>query len=191
MLEKAAFFRAVTDAETLPKNIAEVIFCGRSNVGKSSIINALCSQKNLARTSKTPGRTRTINVYSASIGKWIIDLPGYGFARVSPQEKKLWQKMIEDCIAHRKTKKSVYIIVDAFVGPTDLDYDMAYWLKDNGINFKIAANKCDKIPEVDMQEVENKTAQCFEIVKDDVFAVSAKQKNGIDKLKTDIIKFLK
>ncbi|MDR1196407.1 MAG: ribosome biogenesis GTP-binding protein YihA/YsxC [Endomicrobium sp.] len=191
MLEKAVFFRAVTEAETLPKNIAEVIFCGRSNAGKSSAINALCSQKNLARTSKTPGRTRSINVYSVSIGRWIIDLPGYGFARVSPQEKKLWQKMIEDCIVRRKTKKSVYMIVDAFVGPTDLDYDMAYWLKDNGINFKIVANKCDKIPEVDMPEVENKIAQCFEICKNDVFAVSAKQKSGIDKLKTDIIKFLK
>lgn len=191
MLEKTAFFRATTEAETLPKNTAEVIFCGRSNVGKSSTINALCSQKNLARTSKTPGRTRTINVYSISMGKWIIDLPGYGFARVSPAEKALWQKMIESCIVKRKSKKTVYVIVDAFVGPTDLDYDMVYWLKENGVKFKIVANKCDKIPQVDMPEVENKIAEYFETGTENVFAVSAKQKNKIDKLKADIISFLK
>ncbi|MDR2427156.1 MAG: ribosome biogenesis GTP-binding protein YihA/YsxC [Endomicrobium sp.] len=191
MLEKMAFFMAVTEAETLPKNIAEVIFCGRSNVGKSSTINALCSQKKLAYTSKTPGRTRTINVYDVSTGKWIIDLPGYGFARVSPKEKRHWQKMIEDCIVERKTKKAVYIIVDAFVGPTELDYDMAYWLKDNGIDFKIVANKCDKIPQVNMPEVENKISEYFEIDKKDVFAVSAKKRNGIDKLRNDIKLFLK
>lgn len=191
MLAKTAFFRATTEAETLPKNIAEVIFCGRSNVGKSSTINALCSQKNLARTSKTPGRTRTINVYSISMGRWIIDLPGYGFARVSPQEKKLWQKMIESCIVRRNTKKTVYIIVDAFVGPTELDYDMAHWLKENGVRFKIIANKCDKIPQVDMPAVENKIAEYFDTDEKDVFAISAKQKDKIDKLKTDIIMFLK
>ncbi|MCL2144956.1 MAG: ribosome biogenesis GTP-binding protein YihA/YsxC [Endomicrobia bacterium] len=190
MLEKASFFRAVTEAAALPKNIAEVIFCGRSNVGKSSAINALCSQKNLARTSKTPGRTRTINVYDVSVGRWIIDLPGYGFARVSPKEKELWRKMIESCIAERKSKKTVYIIVDAFVGPTDLDHDMAYWLQKNGIPFKIIANKCDKIPQVNMPEVKNKIAEHFEIDVKNVFAVSARNKKGIDGLRADLEKFL-
>jgi GTP-binding protein len=191
MLEKTAFFRAVTDAETLPQNISEVIFCGRSNVGKSSTINALCSQKNLARTSKTPGRTRSVNVYSVSMGRWIIDLPGYGFARVSPKEKESWQKMIETCIAERKSKKTVYIIVDAFIGPTRLDYDMAHWLKERGAAFKVVANKCDKIPQVDMEAVADKIAEYFEIEKKDVFAISAKRKTGADKLKADIISFIK
>ncbi|MCL1972865.1 MAG: ribosome biogenesis GTP-binding protein YihA/YsxC [Endomicrobia bacterium] len=191
MLEKTVFFRATTEAQTLPKNISEVIFCGRSNVGKSSAINALCSQKNLARTSKTPGRTRTINVYGVSMGRWIVDLPGYGFARVSPKEKELWRKMIESCIAERKSKKTVYIIVDAFVGPTDLDYDMAYWLKEHSVPFKIAANKCDKIPQVNMPEVENKIAEYFETDVKNVFAISARDKDGIDRLRADIEKFLK
>ena len=119
MLEKTVFFRAESKADSLPQSVAEIILSGRSNVGKSSVINALCSQKNLARTSKTPGRTRSINVYSAAMRKWIIDLPGYGFARVSLQEKELWNKMIEECIIQRKSKKVVYIIVDAFVGPTN------------------------------------------------------------------------
>lgn len=191
MLEKTAFFRATSEAETLPKNIAEVIFCGRSNVGKSSTINALCSQKKLARTSKTPGRTRTVNVYSVSMGRWIIDLPGYGFARVSPQEKELWQKMIETCIAERKSKKMVYIIVDALVGPTELDYDMACWLGEHAVPFRIVANKCDKVPQVDMDAVTDKIAEHFETDKKNVFAVSAKEKSGIDRLRVDIEKFLK
>ena len=191
MLEKTVFFTTVSEVEDLPENISEVIFCGRSNVGKSSTINALCSRKNLARTSKTPGRTRTVNVYSVSAGRWIIDLPGYGFARVSPQEKKMWRKMVENCIAARKTDKTVYIIVDAFVGPTVLDYDMAYWLKDKGIRFKIVANKCDKIPDADMDAVENKVAQYFGTDKKDVFALSARRNKGIERLKTDIAGFLK
>ncbi|MDR1662983.1 MAG: 50S ribosome-binding GTPase [Endomicrobium sp.] len=77
-----------SNVKLLPQSIAEIILSGRSNVGKSSVINALCSQKNLARTSKKPGRTRSINVYSVAMKKWMIDLPGYGFARVSFEEKK-------------------------------------------------------------------------------------------------------
>jgi GTP-binding protein len=191
MLEKAVFFRAVSDILQLPKNNSEVIFSGRSNVGKSSIINVLCGQKNLARTSKTPGRTRSLNVYSISMGKWLIDLPGYGFARVSPQEKVLWKKMIEDCIVKRKSKKSVYVIIDAFVGPTELDFNMTDWLIENGINFKIVANKSDKLPNaVTKKEIQQKTAELFDIEDDTVFPVSAKKKDGFSGLKIDVINFL-
>jgi GTP-binding protein len=192
MLEKTVFFRAESDALSLPKSIAEAIFSGRSNVGKSSVINALCSRKNLARTSKTPGRTRSINVYSISMGRWLIDLPGYGFARVSPKEKELWRVMIEECILERKSRKTVYIIIDAFVGPTELDYSMAGWLKQYKVPFKIIANKCDKLPfGLSFDDIRVKTARCFEMKESEVFAVSAKQKNGFEKLKADISAFLK
>jgi GTP-binding protein len=192
MLEKTLFFRAFNNAQELPANISEVIFSGRSNVGKSSVINALTSQKKLARISKTPGRTRSINVYGVSMGRWIIDLPGYGFARVSAKEKELWRSMIEGCIAERKSKKIVYVIIDAYVGPTELDFDMAFWLKETHVKFKIIANKCDKLPaSVNLDEVCRKAAQAFEINKDEVFTVSAKKKNGFEKLKADIISFLK
>jgi len=191
MLEKTVFFRAVTDVKTLPQNSAEVIFSGRSNVGKSSLINALCGQKNLARTSKTPGRTRSVNVYSAAMGKWIIDLPGYGFARVSPAEKELWGKMIEEAVLERKSKKTVYVIIDGFVGPTELDLNMAFWLKDNGVNFKVVANKCDKISGADSNEIKEKISDIFEIPAERVFTVSAKKSFGMDKLRNDIVKNLR
>jgi GTP-binding protein len=126
------------------------------------------------------------------MGKWIIDLPGYGFARVSPQEKELWQTMIENCIAQRKSRKTVYIIIDAYVGPTELDFDMAFWLEENGAEYKVVANKCDKLPsEVSLVQVCQKAAELFNIKEDEVFAVSAKQKNGFEKLKADIAGFLK
>ncbi|MDR1696469.1 MAG: ribosome biogenesis GTP-binding protein YihA/YsxC [Endomicrobium sp.] len=191
-LEKTEFFRAESDAAKLPKSICEIILSGRSNVGKSSVINALCSRKNLARTSKTPGRTRSINVYSVSMGRWIIDLPGYGFAKVSAKEKELWRVMIEECIARRKSKKTVYIIIDAFTGPSELDFNMAEWLNECKIPFKIVANKCDKLPaNVDLSELLEKISMYFEIDKEFVFAVSARKKTGFDKLKADAVKFLK
>jgi GTP-binding protein len=171
--------------------MAEVILSGRSNVGKSSVINALCSQKNLARTSKTPGRTRSINVYSVAMKKWMIDLPGYGFAMVSFEEKELWNKMIEECIVQRKNKKTVYIIIDAFVGPTELDFDMVCWLKEYNIPFKIIANKFDKLPDIITEdEVKTKAAQYFGIDKSLVVTVSAKKKAGFNKLRSDIVRFL-
>ena len=190
MLEKADFFRAITDIKTLPKSISEVIFAGRSNVGKSSVINGVCGRKNLARSSKTPGRTRSVNVFSISHGRWLIDLPGYGFARVSPEEKSSWKKMIEDCI-QRPGKKTVFVIIDALVGPTELDCNMVEWLQDLNVGYKIIANKCDKLPAAVSGEAQVKTAEFFNIDKSCVYAVSAKKKYGFDKLKSDIETLLK
>jgi GTP-binding protein len=191
VLKKAVFFRAESNAKLIPQSVAEVVLSGRSNVGKSSIINALCSKKNLARTSKTPGRTRSINIYSAAMKKWIIDLPGYGFAKVNHQEKQLWNKMIEECIVLRKSKKRVYVIIDAFIGPTELDINMVYWLDEHSIPFKVVANKCDKLPNgISQDEIQNKVAQYFSIDKYNIFAVSAKNRQGFDSLKFDIMQFL-
>ncbi|MDR1122752.1 MAG: ribosome biogenesis GTP-binding protein YihA/YsxC [Endomicrobium sp.] len=190
MFEKTVFFRAESNVKLLPQSMAEVVLSGRSNVGKSSVINALCHQKNLAKISKTPGRTRSINVYSVVIKKWMIDLPGYGFARVSFKEKELWNKMIEECIVQRKNKKIVYITIDAFVGPTKLDFDMVCWLKEHNIPFKIIVNKFDKLPDsITEYKVETKVSQYFEIDKSLVFTVSAKKKVGFGKLRGDIVRF--
>ncbi|MDD4165697.1 MAG: ribosome biogenesis GTP-binding protein YihA/YsxC, partial [Endomicrobiaceae bacterium] len=120
-LTDTSFFISSTEPQNLPQSISEVAFVGRSNVGKSSVINAICNKKNLARTSKTPGRTRAINIFTPSNGRWIVDLPGYGFAKVSEEEKTSWKQMIEGYITGRKNLKAVYILVDGLVGPTELD----------------------------------------------------------------------
>jgi GTP-binding protein len=192
MLKKAVFFKATSEVSSLPNSMAEVILSGRSNVGKSSVINALCAQKSLARVSKTPGKTRSVNIYSVAMKKWIIDLPGYGFAKVSFEEKKLWNKMIEECIVQRKNKKVIYIVIDAFVGPTQLDFDMVYWLNDYAIPFKIVMNKCDKLYQSIMQNdmVKSEVAKRFDIDIGNIFTVSAKKCNGFTGLRFDVINFL-
>ncbi|MDR1511203.1 MAG: ribosome biogenesis GTP-binding protein YihA/YsxC [Endomicrobium sp.] len=191
MLEKTVFFINAVKMSSLPQSFAEVVISGRSNVGKSSIINALCLQKNLARTSKTPGRTRSINIYSVFAGRWIVDLPGYGFAKIGRYEKELWNKMIEDYLIKRKSKKVVYVVMDAFVGPTELDFNMIDWLSKWGVPFKIVANKYDKVPQnISGNVVQAKTADCFDTDKSKVFVVSAKKKNGFAKLTDHTVKFL-
>ncbi|MDR1784544.1 MAG: ribosome biogenesis GTP-binding protein YihA/YsxC [Endomicrobium sp.] len=192
MLERTVFFRSVLEVKSLPRSLAEVVISGRSNVGKSSVINALCLRKNLARISKTPGRTKSINIYSVSKGKWIVDLPGYGFAKVSRYEKELWSKMIESYLIQRESKKMVYIIIDAFVGPTELDFNMVDWLnKLGGISFKIIANKYDKVHQnISENAIQVKTAKYFDADEAKIFVISAKMRNGLARLRADVVKFL-
>ncbi len=185
-LTDTSFFISSTEPAKLPASICEVAFVGRSNVGKSSVINAVCGQKNLARTSKTPGRTRAINIFTPSKGRWIVDLPGYGFARVSDEEKKIWKEMIEGYITTRKNLRNIYILVDGLVGPTELDVMMLGWVQSLGVNFKIVVNKTDKIPNLNLEELKNQVSQYLKISPKDIFSVSAKTQAGIGVLINDV-----
>ena len=185
-LSKSVFFISETNPELLPQSISEVAFVGRSNVGKSSVINALCKIKNLARTSKTPGRTRAINVFTPARGRWIVDLPGYGFARVTEDEKKVWKKMIETYIVSRKTLKMIYVLIDSFVGPTELDFVMFDWIKELKIPFKIVANKTDKVKDLNLEKLKDKISEVCGVSLQDVYCVSAKKQTGFGLLINDI-----
>ena len=185
-LSKSVFFISQTKPELLPQCISEVAFVGRSNVGKSSVINSVCKNKNLARTSKTPGRTRAINVFTSSKCRWIVDLPGYGFARVSNQEKEVWKEMIERYITSRKTLRMVYIIIDSLVGPTELDFMMIDWIKNLKLHFKIISNKTDKICNLDLNLLKDKISRICDVAEEDVYCVSAKKQTGFGKLINDI-----
>ena len=185
-LSNSTFFISTTKPKEMPESISEVAFVGRSNVGKSSVINAICKKKNLARTSKTPGRTRAINVFTPAKGRWLVDLPGYGFARVSSEEKALWQKMIEEYITTRKTLKKVYILIDSYVGPSELDLVMIDWLKKLNISYGIIANKSDKIPNLNLEQLICKITEVCNTNIDDIYCVSAKSQAGMGKLINDI-----
>ncbi len=185
-LSNSTFFISTTKPKEMPESISEVAFVGRSNVGKSSVINAICKKKNLARTSKTPGRTRAINVFTPAKVRWLVDLPGYGFARVSNEEKVLWKKMIEEYITTRKTLKNIYVLIDAFVGPSELDFSMIDWLKNLNIKYSIVANKTDKIPNLNLEQLICKITEVCDIDIDNVYCVSAKNQTGIGKLINDI-----
>lgn len=185
-LKDTKFFISETDPKKLPQSISEVAFVGRSNVGKSSVINAICSQKNLARTSNTPGRTRAINVFTPSNGRWIVDLPGYGFAKVSEEEKDLWKQMIEGYITGRKNLKMLYILIDGLVGPMDLDIVMVEWTKTLNVKFKIVVNKTDRISNLDLEKLKSDISESLQISKDLIYCVSAKTKAGIGNIVGDV-----
>lgn len=131
---------------TLPKNQrAEVAFAGKSNVGKSSLINALMNRKALARTSSSPGKTQTINFYNVNDAVYLVDLPGYGYAKVSQQEKEKWGQLIERYLHGSKQLKTVFLLIDIRHDPSANDKMMYDWILHNGFAPVIIATKLDKI----------------------------------------------
>ena len=123
----------------------EFAFAGKSNVGKSSLINALMNRKSLARTSGQPGKTQTINFYNINHGLYYVDLPGYGYAKVSQSEKEKWGKMIENYLHSSKMLKCVFLLVDIRHEPSGNDKTMFDWVVYNGFRPVIIATKLDKI----------------------------------------------
>jgi GTP-binding protein len=126
-------------------NLPEVAFAGKSNVGKSSLINALMNRKALARTSAQPGKTQTINFYNINDELYFVDLPGYGYAKVNQQEKEKWGKMIERYLRQSKVLKAVFLLVDIRHDPSANDRQMYEWILANGFHPIIIATKADKI----------------------------------------------
>lgn len=130
----------------LPDNkLPEVAFAGKSNVGKSSLINALMNRKSLARTSAQPGKTQTINYYNVNDQLYFVDLPGYGYARANENVKAQWGKMIEDYLHKSKQLKLVFLLIDIRHAPSENDCIMYHWILRNGYHPVIIATKLDKI----------------------------------------------
>lgn len=137
----------------LPENIyPEVAFAGKSNVGKSSLINALMNRKSLARTSSQPGKTQTINYYNINDAIYFVDLPGYGYAQVSEHVKAQWGKMIEDYLHRSKQLKAVFLLIDIRHAPSNNDCIMYDWIRKQGYNPIIIATKLDKIKRSQLQK---------------------------------------
>ena len=138
---------------TLPENTnIEVAFAGKSNVGKSSLINVLMNRKSLARTSAQPGKTQTINFYNINEELYLVDLPGYGYAKVSEKEKERWGKMIERYLHQSKQLKAVFLLIDIRHDPSGNDKMMYQWIVDQGYQPIIIATKLDKIKRSQIQK---------------------------------------
>lgn len=130
----------------LPENTCpEVAFAGKSNVGKSSLINALVNRKSFARTSSEPGKTQTINFYNVNNELYLVDLPGYGYARTSMETREKWGKMIEKYLHTSKMLKAVFLLVDIRHEPSQNDVNMFDWIKYQGFTPVVIATKADKI----------------------------------------------
>ena len=142
----AEFFVSAFSARDFPvEAIPEVVLAGRSNVGKSSLLNRLAGKKNLARISSTPGKTRSINFYRINPSLFFVDLPGYGYAKVSKSINRQWKELIESYFKNRPTVALVLHLVDARIGPTALDLELAEWLRHSSVASVIIATKTDKL----------------------------------------------
>ena len=137
----------------IPKNqLIEIAFAGKSNVGKSSLINALMNRKSLARISAQPGKTQTINFYNVNHQLYFVDLPGYGYAKVSLEEKEKWGKMVEKYLHQSKMLRAVFLLVDIRHEPSANDKQMYEWIRANGFQPIIIATKADKIKRSQLQK---------------------------------------
>lgn len=130
----------------------EIAFAGRSNVGKSSFINSFLDKKNLAKTSSKPGKTKTINFYKINDKFRLVDLPGYGYAKVSKKEKEKWNNLIQQYLYQRENLKEVFLLVDIRHAPTKQDKEMYDWIIDSGFTGFVIATKYDKIPKTHLKK---------------------------------------
>lgn len=169
---------------TLPDNILpEVAFAGKSNVGKSSLINALMNRKSLARTSSSPGKTQTINFYNVNDQLYFVDLPGYGFAKANEQVKAQWGKMIERYLQKSKQLKLVFLLIDIRHEPGANDKQMYQWILSNHYEPVIIATKLDKIKRSQVQKHVKMVREGLQAVKGTiVIPFSAETKQGREEI---------
>lgn len=145
-IKSARFISSFADMDKLPNDQKpELAIIGRSNVGKSSLINMLTGQKKLAKTSQSPGKTQTINHFLINETWYLVDLPGYGFAKVSKTMRENWQKMIKDYLTKRETLYCVFVLIDSRLEPQKKDLEFIQFLGEEGIPITLIFTKCDKL----------------------------------------------
>lgn len=172
--------------------LPEFAFVGRSNVGKSSLINYMSGRKNIAKTSSTPGKTQMINLFKVDETWVLADLPGYGYARVSKKKRAKWSSMIENYLLQRKDLVTVFLLIDIRHEPQEADIDQIKWLAKKSIPFSVIFTKSDKIKDIEIEdkaEVYLKKLDDFLYDRPNHFITSASNKRGVEDL-ADYIKYV-
>ncbi len=191
IIRSAKFIKGiVTEDELLEERKPHIAFIGRSNVGKSSVINSLTNVKDLAKTSSFPGRTQEINLFLINKSHYFLDLPGYGYAKISAENRMRLEDLIEWYFFKSPyTQDVIVLIIDAYVGPTDKDLDMLYTFEKEHKNVLIIANKIDRIKpsrlHVALKKIENMVAP------HKVIPYSAHKRIGVNEVASEILKPLK
>ncbi|MBD5452191.1 MAG: YihA family ribosome biogenesis GTP-binding protein [Lachnospiraceae bacterium] len=184
VIKKVSLETVIGVTSKIPENqMTEIAFAGKSNVGKSSLINALMNRKSLARTSAQPGKTQTINFYNINDELYFVDLPGYGYAKVSVEVKEKWGKMVEKYLRQSKQLKAVFLLIDIRHEPSANDKQMYQWILSNGYQPIIIATKMDKINRSQLQKHIKMVKEGLGVAKDTiVIPFSAVSKQGRDEI---------
>jgi len=190
VIKTATFVSSNTRVDKLPAaRLPEYAFIGRSNVGKSSLINALTGNRHLAKTSQTPGKTQLINHFLINDSWYLVDLPGYGFAKVSKSSRAAWEKFIRRYLLMRENLQCVFVLIDSRHEPQQIDLDFCYWLGENGVPFMLVFTKADKLSapksQSHIEKFRKALLQWFEEVPAH-FLTSAETRLGCDRILTTI-----
>ena len=186
------FVQSASRLHQLPESRRQLAIIGRSNVGKSSLINALANRHKLAKTSKTPGATQLINVFEMApegSGNWLVDLPGYGFAKAPRREIERWRAMIEEYLTTSETLEAVLVLIDGAVGPTPLDLQTIDWLAHVDLPPRFVATKADKVRPSKSKARRTDLVTKLAVERSDVLWVSASSGLGIDELRREIVTY--
>ncbi|HEY7911303.1 MAG TPA: ribosome biogenesis GTP-binding protein YihA/YsxC [Blastocatellia bacterium] len=184
-IKSAKFVKSATSPEHYPRDgRPEIAFMGRSNVGKSSLINSLLGVKGLARTSNTPGRTQLVNFFLINESFYFVDLPGYGYARVPSAVKREWGPMVDKYLATRPNLVLSIVITDSRHEPTDLDLQMKEWLEAKGKPFVIVATKADKLSSNQLRASLSRASSVLK--QGGILSYSAVTKRGADRIWKEI-----
>lgn len=188
------FIFGATDSAILPKTtLQEIAFVGRSNVGKSSLINALTNRNHLARVSNTPGRTRQINFFSLVDKLMLVDLPGYGYAKVSKDERLGWSNLIYDYLRGRPQLARVCLLIDSRREVKESDIQVMDILDESAVSYQIILTKSDQVPETELtmkitniKDLMNKHAAMYP----EIIVTSSRKARGIEELKLELSRFI-
>jgi len=180
-INSARFIKSAKQPDDFPQDRRpEIAFCGRSNIGKSSLLNALTNSRGLARTSSTPGRTQLLNFFLVNESMYFVDLPGYGYAKVAKSERDTWGGMVEGYLAKRSQLKLTLMLVDSRMPPTESDRIMKEWLDHHGIPNAVVLTKTDKLSKNQLHQALRTSAQLLKTK--ETIAFSAVTGFGKDKI---------
>ncbi|MBV8327182.1 ribosome biogenesis GTP-binding protein YihA/YsxC [Chryseobacterium sp.] len=186
IIKTAAFVKSSGKWQECPEpTIPEYAFIGRSNVGKSSLINAMMNHKDLAKTSQTPGKTQLINHFLVNENWYLTDLPGYGYAKVSKVQRKDFEKLITNYILNRRNLVNLFVLVDIRHKPQAIDLDFMQWCGESGVPFSIVFTKADKLkPNAVIKNVEDYKLEMHKTWEDlpELYVTSAEKKEGGDEI---------
>ena len=175
----------ISENQCPPSKLPEYAFIGRSNVGKSSLINMLCQRKNLARVSNTPGKTQLLNYFDVNQQWYLVDLPGYGYAKVSKKQRAKFEKMIERFLSVREALQCTFVLLDSRHSLQKIDHEFINWMGANGIPFVIVFTKTDKLKDEELETNINEINQTLLTQWSELptqFISSAKTKKGRDEI---------